>query len=423
MNVLVIGRGGREHALAWKFAQSEKVEKVYVAPGNEGMRDVATPVDIDENDFDTLVLFAKENNVELTFVGPEIPLMNGIVDRFKEEGLRVFGPNKAAAVIEGSKAFTKELMKKYNIPTAVYETFTDYEEAVQYIEKVGAPIVIKADGLAAGKGVTVAMTLEEALQAVKEMLQDVKFGEASKKVVIEEFLDGQEFSLMAFVNGTTVHPMVIAQDHKRAFDGDKGPNTGGMGAYSPVPQIPKSAVQEAIKTVLHPTAKAMIAENRSFTGILYAGLILTNDGPKVIEFNARFGDPETEVVLPRLENDLVDVCNAVLDESELTLQWSEEAVIGVVLASKGYPEAYKKGDIISGLDALQDVIVFHAGTAMKHGDFVTNGGRVLFVACKANSLQEAKDKVYKEIGKIESDGLFYRGDIGYRAIGHEMTRN
>lgn len=423
MNVLVIGRGGREHALAWKFAQSEKVEKVYVAPGNEGMRDVATPVDIDENDFDALVLFAKENHVELTFVGPEIPLMNGIVDRFKEEGLRVFGPNKAAAVIEGSKAFTKELMKKYNIPTAAYETFTDYEEAVQYIQKVGAPIVIKADGLAAGKGVTVAMTLEEALQATKEMLQDVKFGEASKKVVIEEFLDGQEFSLMAFVNGKTVYPMVIAQDHKRAFDGDKGPNTGGMGAYSPVPQIPESAVEEAIKTVLHPTAKAMIQENRSFTGILYAGLILTNDGPKVIEFNARFGDPETEVVLPRLENDLVDVCNAILDESELTLQWSEEAVIGVVLASKGYPEAYKKGDIINGLDALQDVIVFHAGTAMKHGDFVTNGGRVLFVACKANSLQEAKDKVYKEIGKIESDGLFYRSEIGYRAIGHEMARS
>ncbi|HDX9624721.1 TPA: phosphoribosylamine--glycine ligase [Bacillus anthracis] len=423
MNVLVIGRGGREHALAWKFAQSEKVEKVYVAPGNEGMRDVATPIDIDENDFDALILFAKENHVELTFVGPEIPLMNGIVDRFKEEGLRVFGPHKAAAVIEGSKAFTKELMKKYNIPTAAYETFTDYEEAVQYIEKVGAPIVIKADGLAAGKGVTVAMTLEEALQAAKEMLQDVKFGEASKKVVIEEFLDGQEFSLMAFVNGTTVHPMVIAQDHKRAFDGNKGPNTGGMGAYSPVPQISESAVQEAIETVLHPTAKAMIQENRSFTGILYAGLILTNDGPKVIEFNARFGDPETEVVLPRLENDLVDVCNAVLDESELTLQWSEESVIGVVLASKGYPEAYKKGEIIKGLDALQDVIVFHAGTAMKHGDFVTKGGRVLFVACKANSLQEAKDTVYKEIGKIESDGLFYRSDIGYRAIGHEMTRN
>ncbi|WIY61623.1 phosphoribosylamine--glycine ligase [Bacillus arachidis] len=416
MNVLVIGRGGREHALAWKFAQSEQVEKVYVAPGNEGMRDVAMPVDIDENDFDALVLFAKENNIGLTFVGPEIPLMNGIVDRFEAEGLRVFGPNKAAAVIEGSKAFTKELMKKYDIPTAAYETFTNYEEAVAYIQKVGAPIVIKADGLAAGKGVTVAMTLEEALQAVKEMLQDVKFGEASKKVVIEEFLDGQEFSLMAFVNGKTVYPMVIAQDHKRAFDGDKGPNTGGMGAYSPVPQIPESAVSEAIETILHPTAKAMIQEGRSFTGILYAGLILTNEGPKVIEFNARFGDPETEVVLPRLESDLVDVCNYVLDGKELTLKWSEEAVIGVVLASKGYPEAYEKGAVISGLDTLEDAIVFHAGTAMKHGDFVTNGGRVLFVACKGKDLQEAKDNVYKEIKKIESDGLFYRSDIGYRAV-------
>ncbi|WP_459502061.1 phosphoribosylamine--glycine ligase [Bacillus sp. C1] len=416
MNVLVIGRGGREHALAWKFAQSGQVGKVYVAPGNEGMRDVATPVDIDENDFDALVLFAKENNISLTFVGPEIPLMNGIVDRFEAEGLRVFGPNKAAAVIEGSKAFTKELMKKYDIPTAAYETFTNYEEAVAYIQKVGAPIVIKADGLAAGKGVTVAMTLEEALKAVKEMLQDVKFGEASKKVVIEEFLDGQEFSLMAFVNGTTVYPMVIAQDHKRAFDGDKGPNTGGMGAYSPVLQIPESAVQEAIETVLHPTVKAMIQEGRSFTGILYAGLILTSNGPKVIEFNARFGDPETEAVLPRLESDLVDVCNRVLDGEELTLKWSEEAVIGVVLASKGYPEAYEKGAVIRGLDTLEDVIVFHAGTAMKHGDFVTNGGRVLFVACKAKDLQAAKDKVYKEIEKIESDGLFYRSDIGYRAI-------
>ncbi|PGC27517.1 phosphoribosylamine--glycine ligase [Bacillus pseudomycoides] len=416
MNVLVIGRGGREHALAWKFAQSEQVEKVYVAPGNEGMRDVATPVAIGENDFDALVLFAKENNIGLTFVGPETPLMNGVVDRFEAEGLRVFGPNKAAAVIEGSKAFTKELMKKYDIPTAAYETFTNYEEAVAYIQKIGAPIVIKADGLAAGKGVTVAMTLEEALQAVKEMLQDVKFGEASKKVVIEEFLDGQEFSLMAFVNGTTVYPMVIAQDHKRAFDGDKGPNTGGMGAYSPVPQIPESAVEVAIEAVLHPTAQAMIKEGRSFTGILYAGLILTNEGPKVIEFNARFGDPETEVVLPRLDNDLVDVCNSVLDGGKLVLKWSEEAVIGVVLASKGYPEAYEKGAIIRGLDTLEDAIVFHAGTAMKHGDFVTNGGRVLFVACKEKDLQEAKNKVYKEIEKIESDGLFYRSDIGYRAI-------
>ncbi|MGG0275246.1 phosphoribosylamine--glycine ligase [Bacillus rhizoplanae] len=416
MNVLVIGRGGREHALAWKFAQSEQVETVYVAPGNEGMKDVAIPVAIDENDFDALITFAKENNIGLTFVGPEIPLMNGIVDRFEAEGLRVFGPNSKAAVIEGSKAFTKELMKKYDIPTAAYETFTEYEAAVQYIEKVGAPIVIKADGLAAGKGVTVAMTLEEALQAVKEMLQDVKFGEASKKVVIEEFLDGQEFSLMAFVNGTTVYPMVIVQDHKRAFDGDKGPNTGGMGAYSPVPQIPQSAVEQAIETILHPTAEAMIQEGRSFTGILYAGLILTNEGPKVIEFNARFGDPETEVILPRLESDLVDVCNHVLDGKELTLEWSEDAVIGVVLASKGYPEAYEKGAVIRGLETLEDVIVFHAGTDFKDGEFVTNGGRVLFVACKEKDLQAAKEKVYAEIAKIESDGLFYRSDIGYRAI-------
>ncbi|WP_369901361.1 phosphoribosylamine--glycine ligase [Bacillus manliponensis] len=416
MNVLVIGRGGREHALAWKFAQSEQVETVYVAPGNEGMKDVATLVAIDENDFDALIQFVKENQIALTFVGPEIPLMNGIVDRFEEEGLRIFGPNKAAAVIEGSKAFTKELMKKYDIPTAAYDTFTNYEEAAAYIEKVGAPIVIKADGLAAGKGVTVAMTLEEALQAAKEMLEDAKFGEASKKVVIEEFLEGQEFSLMAFVKDTKVYPMVIAQDHKRAFDGDQGPNTGGMGAYSPVPQISQSAVERAIETVLHPTAEAMKQEGRSFTGILYAGLILTNDGPKVIEFNARFGDPETEVVLPRLQSDLVDICNDLLDEKELTLHWSEEAVIGVVLASKGYPETYEKGAVIRGLDELQDVIVFHAGTAVKDGEFVTNGGRVLFVACKEKDLQTAQEKVYAEIVKIESDGLFYRSDIGYRAI-------
>ncbi|CAM4305657.1 phosphoribosylamine--glycine ligase [Bacillus manliponensis] len=416
MNVLVIGRGGREHALAWKFAQSEQVETVYVAPGNDGMKDVATLVEIDENDFDALIQFVKENQIALTFVGPEIPLMNGIVDRFEEEGLRIFGPNKAAAVIEGSKAFTKELMKKYDIPTAAYDTFTNYEAAAAYIQKVGAPIVIKADGLAAGKGVTVAMTLEEALQAAKEMLEDAKFGEASKKVVIEEFLEGQEFSLMAFVKDTKVYPMVIAQDHKRAFDGDQGPNTGGMGAYSPVPQISQSAVERAIETVLYPTAEAMKQEGRSFTGILYAGLILTNDGPKVIEFNARFGDPETEVVLPRLQSDLVDVCNDLLDEKELTLHWSEEAVIGVVLASKGYPEAYEKGAVIRGLDELQDVIIFHAGTAVKDGEFVTNGGRVLFVACKEKDLQTAQEKVYAEIVKIESDGLFYRSDIGYRAI-------
>lgn len=422
MNVLVIGRGGREHALAWKLAQSEKVDTVFVAPGNEGMKDVATLINIDEDDFNSLISFAKENKVELTVVGPEVPLINGIVNRFEEEGLRVFGPRKEAAIIEGSKAFTKELMKKYNVPTAAYETFTNYEEAVAYIEKIGAPIVIKADGLAAGKGVTVAMTLEEALAAVKAMMLDAKFGEASKTVVIEEFLEGQEFSLMAFVRGTSVYPMVIAQDHKRAFDNDEGPNTGGMGAYSPVPQIPGSAVQQAIETILHPVANAMVQENRAFTGILYAGLILTEQGPKVIEFNARFGDPETEVVLPRLESDLADVIIRLLDKQEVELQWSEEAVIGVVLASKGYPEGYEKGHAIHGFEKLaEDTLVFHAGTAVKEGTFVTNGGRVLFVACKSSNLQEAKEQVYKELAHIESDGLFYRTDIGQKAIDHVMV--
>ncbi|MBO9131266.1 phosphoribosylamine--glycine ligase [Bacillus sp. 165] len=419
MNVLVIGRGGREHALAWKLKQSEKVENVFVAPGNEGMKDVATLVHIDENDFDGLLSFAKDNKVELTVVGPEVPLINGIVNRFEEEGLRVFGPRKEAAVIEGSKAFTKELMRKYNIPTADYETFTDYEEAAAYIETIGAPIVIKADGLAAGKGVTVAMTLEEALIAVKEMMMDEKFGEASKKVVIEEFLEGQEFSLMAFVSETNVYPMVIAQDHKRAFNNDEGPNTGGMGAYSPVPQIPEEAVEQAINTILHPVANAMVQENRAFTGILYAGLILTKQGPKVIEFNARFGDPETEVVLPRLENDLADVMIKLLDKQELELQWSEEAVIGVVLAAKGYPESYEKGYKITGFEKLQqDTLVFHAGTAVKDGEFVTNGGRVLFVARKSSDLQAAQEQVYKELHHIESAGLFYRTDIGHKAISY-----
>lgn len=416
MNVLVIGRGGREHALAWKLAQSSSVDTVYVAPGNEGMQEIAKLVPIEELDFDALASFAKEKEIALTVVGPEVPLTAGIVNHFEEKGLRIFGPRKEAAIIEGSKAFTKELMKKYQIPTAFYETFTDYESAVSYVKKVGAPIVIKADGLAAGKGVVVAMTEEEALAAVQDMLQGAKFGEASKKVVIEEFLEGQEFSLMAFVNGTTVYPMVISQDHKRAFDGDKGPNTGGMGAYSPVPQIPQSIVDSAVETILQPVANAMVAENRSFTGILYAGLILTTEGPKVIEFNARFGDPETEVVLPRLENDLVDVMNRVLDGNPISLQWSEEAVVGVFLAAKGYPEGYEKGHVIHFGELTDEALVFHAGTKMKDGMFVTNGGRVLFVARRGKDLASAKEKVYQELQHIQSDGLFYRSDIGQKAI-------
>ncbi|MFX3625091.1 MAG: phosphoribosylamine--glycine ligase [Ectobacillus sp.] len=417
MNVLIIGRGGREHALAWKLAQSQLVEQVYAAPGNAGMADTAELVAIDENDFFALAAFAKEKQIGLTVVGPEVPLTNGIVDYFEGEGLRIFGPRKEAALIEGSKAFTKELMKKYNIPTAAYEAFTEYEKAAAYIRKTGAPIVIKADGLAAGKGVTVAMTEEEALASVKDMMLDRKFGEASKRVVIEEFLEGQEFSLMAFVNGTAVYPMVISQDHKRAFDGDKGPNTGGMGAYSPVPQIPDSVVEQAVQTIMNPVAEAMVQEGRTFTGILYAGLILTAGGPKVIEFNARFGDPETEVVLPRLENDLAAVLLDVLDGKDVELKWSDDAVVGVVLASKGYPEVYEKGHSITGLDTLsEEALVFHAGTDVKDGQLVTNGGRVLFTACRGSDLRAAKEKVYEEVVKIKSEGLFYRSDIGQKAI-------
>ncbi len=417
MDVLIIGRGGREHALAWKFAQSPQVDTVFVAPGNAGMRDVATLVPIDEMNFEALIAFANLQQIGLTFVGPETPLTAGIVEQFQDAGLQIFGPRSEAAIIEGSKVFTKDLLKKYQIPTAHYETFTDVQLATDYIKTIGAPIVIKADGLAAGKGVVVAMTVEEALAAIQSMMADVKFGDAGKTVVIEEFLDGEEFSLMAFVNGSAVYPMVIAQDHKRAFDGDTGPNTGGMGAYSPVPQIAEALVELAVKTILEPVAAAMVEENRSFTGILYAGLILTNDGPKVIEFNARFGDPETEVVLPRLENDLLDVLTKILNHEPVTLQWSEEAVVGVVLAANGYPEAYEKGHVISGLNKLSSsTLVFHAGTAIENDQFVTNGGRVLLIACKNGSLNEAKDEIYRELAKIQCEGLFYRSDISAKAL-------
>ncbi|ART74955.1 phosphoribosylamine--glycine ligase [Sutcliffiella horikoshii] len=417
MKVLVIGKGGREHAIAWKFAQSPSVTEVFIAPGNIGMEAVGKLVPIQESDTDSLIHFAKENQIDLTMVGPEVPLLNGIVDAFQAAGLQVFGPTKAAALIEGSKGFAKDLMKKYGIPTAGYETFTDYEEARTYIEGKGAPIVLKADGLAAGKGVVVAMTDEEALEAVREMMAESKFGEASSKLVIEEFLEGEEFSFMAFVNGEKVYPMVIAQDHKRAFDGDMGPNTGGMGAYSPVPQIPNSVVEEALETVLLPTAKAMVDEGRSFVGILYAGLILTKKGPKVIEFNARFGDPETQVVLPRLESDLAEVLTGVLrGDEELELKWSEASVVGVVMASKGYPEAYENGAVIEGADQVGEGLVFHAGTEAKAGKLVTNGGRVLLVAAQSDSLEEAQKKVYEELRKVKCDNLFYRKDIAHKAI-------
>jgi phosphoribosylamine--glycine ligase len=417
MNILVVGRGGREHAIAWKVAQSPLAGKLYAAPGNPGIGEVAELVNIDELDIDALVQFAKQNAIDLTIVGPEAPLAAGIADRFMAEGLRIFGPNQAAALIEGSKAFAKELMKTYGIPTAEHATFSSYEEAKAYIEEKGAPIVIKADGLAAGKGVTVAQTVEEALAAAKAALVDGQFGTAGSQVVIEEYLEGEEFSFMAFVNGEKVYPLAIAQDHKRAYDGDEGPNTGGMGAYSPVPQISADMVQRALETILRPTAKALASEGRPFTGVLYAGLIATAEGPKVIEFNARFGDPEAQVVLPRLKTDLLEAILAVMEGKELELEWTNEAVLGVVLAAKGYPGAYERGVAIRGLDRLApDALLFHAGTKREDGTLYTNGGRVLLLAAKGGTLAEAKEKAYQQLAAIECDGLFYRRDIGRRAI-------
>ncbi|MCM3570221.1 phosphoribosylamine--glycine ligase [Neobacillus mesonae] len=416
MKVLIIGRGGREHAICRKVSESPLVEKVFAAPGNPGMTDVAELVAIDESNHEQLLQFAKDSDVGLTIIGPEVPLLAGLADEFHAAGLKVFGPQKAAAEIEGSKSFAKELMKKYQIPTADYAVFTSFEEARQCVEEKGAPIVIKADGLAAGKGVTVAMTKEEALESLEEMLVSEKFGEASSRVVIEEFLSGEEFSLMAFVNGEVVIPLEIAQDHKRAFDGDKGPNTGGMGAYSPVPQIGFETVNTAIDTILIPAAKAMVQEGRSFCGILYAGLIKTDKGPKVIEFNARFGDPETQVVLPRLESDLVEVILDLLNGGTPVLKWDTQAMLGVVAASNGYPESYQKGAVLSDLEKI-DEYVFHAGTAQNDaGEFVTAGGRVLLVGAKAAGLEEAQKKVYKELEKLNCDGVFYRKDIGWKAI-------
>ncbi|MDQ0272933.1 phosphoribosylamine--glycine ligase [Cytobacillus purgationiresistens] len=424
MNVLVIGRGGREHAICRKISESSTVEHVFVAPGNPGMEDVATLVDIEEHEQDRLIQFALENEIGLTVIGPEVPLLEGLADHFLQAGLKVFGPQKTAAEIEGSKSFAKELMKKYVIPTGEYEVFSDFEQASAYVKEKGAPIVIKADGLAAGKGVTVAMTLEEALLSLEEMLLAEKFGSASATVVIEEFLAGEEFSLMAFVNGETVIPLEIAQDHKRAYDGDKGPNTGGMGAYSPVPHIPDEVVQTAIQTILQPAANALVQENRHFCGVLYAGLIATEKGPKVIEFNARFGDPETQVILPRMTSDLAEVMLKVIDGEKPAIEWDPQPMLGVVIASNGYPEAYEKGAILTGVEkTAEELLVFHAGTAKNEaGQFVTNGGRVLLAGAKARTLQEAQGKVYAGLSHLQSNEVFYRHDIGFKAIRHAEVK-
>ena len=413
MNVLVIGSGGREHAIVEALKRSPKATKIYAAPGNAGIAELAECVAIKDTEVEKLVEFAKSHNVELTVVGPEAALAVGVVDRFREEGLKIFGPTKAAAEIEASKDFAKRLMVKYDVPTAAYATFTDFEEAMAYVRKGSLPTVLKYDGLAAGKGVVIAETMEEAEATLKDMLLDTKFGEG--RVVIEEFLTGEEFSLMCFVAGNKICPMPVAQDHKRAYDNDEGPNTGGMGAYTELPFITAEDHAYAMQNIMQRVADAMVEEGVPFTGVLYGGLMKTPNGIKVIEFNARFGDPETEVVLPRLKSDAVDVFMAVANNEQPTTEWSKEATLGIVLASKGYPGSYDKGFAIRGTERV-DAKIFHMGTARKDGELVTAGGRVMIVVASAPSLEEALTKARKEIANIECDNLFHRTDIGAKAF-------
>lgn len=419
MKVLVVGSGGREHALCWKIAQRPDTE-VYVAPGNIGMVDVATLVNIKVDDIAGLVDFAKAEEIDLTVVGPELPLTLGIVDAFQEAGLACFGPNKAAAKLEGSKAFSKELMKKYGIPTAAFDTFTDVDKAKAFVDEIGVPCVVKADGLAAGKGVIICMTREEADKAIEDMLTDHAFGDASATIVIEEYMVGPEVSVLAFADGKTVLPMVSAQDHKRIFDGDKGPNTGGMGAYSPAPVYTEALSAEVNKTIIEPTIAAMAAEGTPFTGILYTGLMLTEKGPRVLEYNVRFGDPETQPIMVRMKSDIVELFQACVDGKldEAALEWHDEAAVCVIMASGGYPASSEKGVPIHGLDdiAAEEAIVFHSGTAEKDGEIVTNGGRVLGVTAKDATIKGAIDKAYAAVEKINFDHMQFRRDIGARAL-------
>jgi len=410
VKVLVIGRGGREHAVVQKLAR-DGVAEIYAAPGNVGMA-AANLVPINETEVEALADFAAANQIGLTIVGPESALVAGVVDEFQKRGLNIFGPTAAAAQLEGSKAFAKQLMAKHGIPTAAYAEFTDADQAIAYVRQHGLPFVIKADGLAAGKGVVIPTTLAEAESTISNMLSGAAFGDSGRRIVIEDFLDGEEFSLMSFVAGDKFVAMPVARDYKRAFDGDQGLNTGGMGAHSPNPLITDADTAEAIATVVEPTVKALITEGIPFTGILYAGLIKTDDGVKVIEFNARFGDPETEVVLPRLETPLVDVVNSLVAGSQPAVAWSNEPAVGVVLATKGYPGEFEKGGVITGLEMLDGVDVYHMGTGKnENGDLVTNGGRVLFIAAKGETLEAARAKAYIELDKLEAPTLFYRTDI------------
>lgn len=416
MKILIYGSGGREHAIAYQLNKSKRVEKLWCAPGNGGIAEVAECFpNVKATDLDAAVKLAKELNPDMIVVAPDDPLIMGLTDLLEAEGFKVFGPRKNAAIIEGSKEFSKKLMQKYNIPTAKYKSFTDYKEAVDYINSQPVPIVVKADGPALGKGVTVAETREEAIDAVKASMEDKIFGASGSCVVIEECLTGPEVSVLAFTDGKTMVPMVSSKDHKRAYDNDKGPNTGGMGTISPNPFYNDELAKECMETIFLPTMKAMNEEGRTFKGVLYFGLMITPNGPKVIEYNCRFGDPETQVVLPRLKTDLVDIFEAVINENlaDINIEWSDDACACVIMASGGYPKSYEKGYEISGLDNLCDCcVVYHAGTALKDGKIVTAGGRVLGVTCKGKTLDEALSRCYANVNKISFEKGFYRTDIG-----------
>lgn len=428
MKVLIIGGGGREHALAWKAVQSPLVDQVFVAPGNAGtaLENNIENIDINAENIPALLAYAKNNQIDLTIVGPEAALVEGIVDVFNENGLKIFGPTKAAAQLEGSKAFTKDFLERHKIPTAFYGNFTEIEPAIAYIEEKGAPIVIKADGLAAGKGVILAQTNDDAISAVKDMLAGNKFGDAGARVVIEEFLYGEEASFICMVDGTNILPMASSQDHKARDNGDKGPNTGGMGAYSPAPVVTKEMHDRIMQMVIEPTVKGMREEGNDFSGFLYAGVMINNEGiPKVLEYNVRFGDPETQPIMMRLKSDLVQHCLDAIDGKldTATTQWDKRTAIGIVLAAGGYPDSYKKGDIISGLEntETESSKVFHAGTANNDGNVVTNGGRVLCAVALGNSVTEAQKLAYQVVDKISWKDLYYRIDIGHRAIARESN--
>ena len=423
MKILVVGSGGREHTLVWKLSQSEKVSKIYCAPGNAGTEILAENVDIADTDIEALLEFAKKENIEMTFVGPEAPLVEGIVDKFEKEGLKVFGPSQSAAALEGSKVFSKKLMKDYGIPTAKYEVFTDPEKAIAYIKKIGAPIVVKAEGLAAGKGVIVADTVEEALDAVKLILVNDKFGEAGERIVVEEYLEGEEATVLAFVDGNTIKPMVPSQDHKPAYDNDKGPNTGGMGAYAPAPIVTDKMMETIYQDILIPTVQALKQEGIEYKGVLYCGLMIKNGQAKVLEYNVRFGDPEAQVVLPLLETDLIDIADAVVTGqlNKLEIKWKNKKALCVIMASGGYPIEYEKGKAITGIEQVnqnQDMIVFQAGTKNIDGKLLTDGGRVLAVTALGDDYKEVINKAYKGVEKIHFDDFHIRNDIGQKALKH-----